>query len=146
MADISDKYRFPNREEKQLGPELVGKKVAIYWDGDKVYYPATLTSYNENTQKFCVEYEEDSTNEKYDEDLKSSGWKIWGGTEAEYAAERANKVRGIFRISTLYLLSFSGLDSSPIKSGACLKSYEAFSLDISLHIRGHLIRIFVFCI
>ena len=89
---MSDHYRFPTREEKQLGPELVGKKIAIYWDGDKVYYPGFVTGYDESTHKFEVEYEEDSTHEKFDEDLRTSGWKIWGGTDAEYAAERENKV------------------------------------------------------
>lgn len=93
---MSDNYRFPTREEKQLGAELVGKKIAIYWDGDKVYYPGIVTGYDEITQKVWVEYEENDSGEKYSEDLRSSGWKIWGGTDAEYAAEREIKVCLIF--------------------------------------------------
>lgn len=93
---MSDNYRFPTREEKQYGVELVGKKIAIYWDGDDVYYPGVVTGFDENTQKFTVEYEEDSTNEKYMEDLKSSSWKIWAGTDDEYVAEREKKVCRVF--------------------------------------------------
>lgn len=89
MADL---YRFPTREEKQFGQELVGKKITIYWDGDNVFYPCTVIEFDSSNGKFNVEYEENSDGEKYSEDLKTSTWKIWAGTEEEYAIERDNKV------------------------------------------------------
>lgn len=70
----------------------MGKKITIFWDGDVVYYPCTIVGYDGPSDKFLVEYEENNTGERYTEDLRSSNWKIWAGTDAEYAAECENKV------------------------------------------------------
>lgn len=93
---MTDAYRFPSRDEKLLGQELIGKKITIFWDGDNVFYPCTVTGYDGSNGKFTVEYEENSSGEKYTEDLKSSTWKIWAGTDEEYAAEIEIKVLPTF--------------------------------------------------
>lgn len=93
---MTDSYRFPSRDEKLLGQELIGKKITIFWDGDNVFYPCTVTGFDGSNGKFTVEYEENSSGEKYTEDLKSSSWKIWAGTDEEYAAEREIKVLPTF--------------------------------------------------
>ena len=47
---------------------------------------------------FNVEYEDNSDGEKYSEDFNTSTWKIWAGSEEEYAIERDNKVSPCFCI------------------------------------------------
>lgn len=101
---MADKYRIPSAEEKQLGQELIGKKITIFWDGDNVFYPCIVTEYDATNDKFGVVYEENSTGEKYTEDLKSSAWKIWAGTDAEYATEWENKVTPLFCFKTMEIL------------------------------------------
>jgi hypothetical protein len=93
MSD--SKYRLPTEEEKRQGAGLSGSKIAIWWDGDSMFYPCVVKSYDEKSGKFSVLYEEDNTGEQYEEDLNTSTWKIWAGTEQEYLTERILKVSSV---------------------------------------------------
>ena len=89
---MSDNYRVPSATEIVLRQELINAKISIFWDGDNVYYPCTITGYDEITDKFSVVYEENDSGEVYLEDLRTSTWKIWSGTESEFIAQRNTKV------------------------------------------------------
>lgn len=94
---MSVQYRSPTAEEKTQNHELVGKRISIFWDGDNVYYPGLVTAYDPNGDKFSVVYEESSPGEVYTEDLRSSTWKIWSGTDEEYAATLEMKVNRLLQ-------------------------------------------------
>lgn len=85
-------YRLPTAEEKAQKHELVGKRISIFWDGDNVYYPGLVTAYDANGDNFSVVYDEGNPGEVYTEDLRNGTWKIWSGTDEEYAATVELKV------------------------------------------------------
>lgn len=82
---MSDGYREPTEDEKVLGEGLVGSQIEIYWDGDFVFYPCKVTKYDATNSKYSVIYENDDTGVEYIEDLDSSQWRIWDGSEEDYA-------------------------------------------------------------
>lgn len=89
---MSDQYRLPTSEEKLLKSELIGRKVSIFWDGDDVFYPGTVTGYDAARDSFSVVYDENSSGEVYTEDFKTTTWKLWCGTDEEYAKQIELKV------------------------------------------------------
>ena len=89
---MTDHYRFPTAEEKLLKGDLTGRKISIFWDGDNLYYPGVVSGYNEKNGHYLVTYDENDSDEPYDEDLKNSKWKIWNGSDEDYAQHVAMKV------------------------------------------------------
>ena len=71
---------------------LIGAQIEIYWDGDLVYYPCKVCRYDDATKKYWVLYENDETGGEYEEDLLTSKWRIWAGTEEEFNANKIIKV------------------------------------------------------
>jgi len=80
---MDSKFEFPNEVEINWRDELVGKHIAIYWDGDQTYFPCTVVKYDGQRDKFHVFYESDQR-KKYIENLRRTAWKIWKGSEEEY--------------------------------------------------------------
>lgn len=70
-------YRDPTEEEKRNPSSLIGSRVAIWWDGDNVFYPCQLLTYNSVTSTCMVLYENDATNQQYEENLNETRWKLW---------------------------------------------------------------------
>jgi len=70
-------FRDPVEEEKRNLSTLIGQRVAIWWDGDHVFYPARLLTFNPITLTFMVIYDNDATNQQYEENLNNSIWKLW---------------------------------------------------------------------
>ncbi|CAG9464975.1 unnamed protein product [Pedinophyceae sp. YPF-701] len=46
------------RARKLYGPEVVGRKVRIWWDGDACYYPASIIGFNGGTGQHRLLYED----------------------------------------------------------------------------------------
>ena len=69
-------FRYPTVDEKNLGSALVGRSVAIYWDGDDAFYPATVISFTEESHRYIVRYLNDETGAEYEENLNETPWKI----------------------------------------------------------------------
>lgn len=84
MEDLDSKFEFPNQAEINWGPELVGRHISIFWDGDQVYFPCTVVKFDDQRDKIHVLYENDPTGRKYVESLRRTVWKLWKGTEEEY--------------------------------------------------------------
>lgn len=101
---MSDQYRIPTNEEKSQKQDLIGKKITIFWDGDDVYYPGVVKGYDEKDDKYSVLYDGDISGEVYTEDLVQSAWKIWAGTDEEYARQMENKV---YHNIALYLYHYA---------------------------------------
>lgn len=74
------RFESPSATERAYGVELVGQFVGIWWDGDNVFYPARILSYEPEQDKFTVLYENDDSGGQYSEDLHQSVWKIWRGS------------------------------------------------------------------
>ena len=74
-------YRDPSQEELSDANSVIGKRVAIFWDGNGVYFFAEIISYDAETQRHRARYEasEDSDEAEEEEDLKASIWKVWAG-------------------------------------------------------------------
>jgi hypothetical protein len=89
---MSSQFRSPTAEEKASKGELIGKRISIFWDGDNVFYPGVISGYDEKADNFSVIYDEGNDGEVYTEDLRASTWKIWEGTDEEYAATVDTKV------------------------------------------------------
>ena len=70
-------FRDPMEEEKLNLSALVGQRVAIWWDGDSVFYTCRLLTFNPITSTFMVLYDNDTNNQHYEENLNNSAWKIW---------------------------------------------------------------------
>ena len=71
-------YRDPSDDEKTFAQDgLNGKKIAIFWDGDDVYYTGSIVSYDTENNLFKVKYENDDSSTLYDENLSTSKWMIW---------------------------------------------------------------------
>lgn len=92
---MSELYRVPTAEEKLQKHELVGRKISIFWDGDNVFYPGIIKGYDEKTDAFSVVYDEGGDEEAYTEDLRTSTWKIWSGSDEEYAKAVEVKVSSL---------------------------------------------------
>lgn len=69
-------FRDCLEEDRNCGDELSGCKISIYWDGDNVYYPGTVISFDSNSKKHSVVYDNDDSNLEYEEDLLVSQWKV----------------------------------------------------------------------
>lgn len=89
---MHEQYCDPLPEEADSKEGLVGARITIYWDGDDAYYPCRVIEYVPESQQHVVLYEKDSSDAKYPEDLKSSKWKIWRGSDEEYEAMLATMV------------------------------------------------------
>lgn len=73
----------PTTLEQQWGEDLVDKCIAVYWDGDNVYYPCTVTRYEVERDRFSVVYLNDSAGGEYAENLRKISWKLWRGSKEE---------------------------------------------------------------
>lgn len=80
FRDLSESERI-----NMANKSLVGHHISIFWDGDSVFYPCTVKSYDENSGKHMVLYLNDESGELYDEDLRNSKWRLWEGTEEDFA-------------------------------------------------------------
>lgn len=74
--EVIDTFTPPTDEERQWSVNLVGWRISIYWDGDDVFYPALVTKYDNESDKFLVLYENDDTGIQYVEDLRHLTWKL----------------------------------------------------------------------
>ena len=50
-------YRDPSQEELSDANSVIGKRVAIFWDGNGVYFFAEIISYDAETQRHRARYE-----------------------------------------------------------------------------------------
>ena len=89
---MSDNYRAPSATEAAFRQELVGSKITIFWDGDNAFYPCIVKGYDDKTDTFSVLYEENDNGEVYSENLRTSKWKIWDGSDADFVPEPNNQV------------------------------------------------------
>lgn len=89
---ISDGYVTPDPTLLQYGRQLVGERITIYWDGDDVFYPARILDFIEDTNMYKVVYENDESEMIYEENLTTSTWKIWRGSDEEYMKMLENMV------------------------------------------------------
>lgn len=85
-------FESPSATERSYGAELVGSLIVVFWDGDNVYYPAKVVSYENEQDKFNVLYENDDSGGLYSEDLRQSVWKIWRGSHEQMQQYFQNKV------------------------------------------------------
>jgi hypothetical protein len=69
-------YRALSEEEKVSGPKLIGSKIAIFWDGDDLFYPGTVTAFREETNTHLVKYDTGENDEVYEESTRDSVWLI----------------------------------------------------------------------
>lgn len=70
-------FRNPTKEERSGDERLVNQRIAIYWDGDNVYYPGRVVSYNAEAATAQVLYENDESGEQYEESLAEVRWLLW---------------------------------------------------------------------
>jgi hypothetical protein len=87
-------YRSPSDDEKSNQDSLKGRKIAIFWDGDDVYYTGVVVTSDSANNKFQVAYDNDNSGELYDEKLAESVWMIWDDNcedSPEYLAKKVNK-------------------------------------------------------
>ena len=80
-----DCYRDPNEVESTFTTQLVNRRISIYWDGDDVYYSATVVGYTVRTNTHLIEYDNDDGTIR-EEVLNTQSWKIWTGTTAQFQA------------------------------------------------------------
>eukprot|EP01041_Mallomonas_annulata_P003345 gene3345-6619_t len=85
-----ENYQKPSIDERSLGQNLAGRHIDIFWDGDNVYYPATIIGYSSEKKLYTVRYDEGD--EEFEEDLANIEWRLWNGTEEEYHALKAAQV------------------------------------------------------
>lgn len=83
-------FRDPSEEEKRNEDDLTGRKIAIFWDGDDVFYNGEIVSYDSVKKVFMVKYDNDSTGEVYEENLFATVWKIWDD-KSEDSPDYVNK-------------------------------------------------------
>lgn len=84
IASFTNQFGKPTPQEVVLGEQLIGKKIAILWDGDKVFYPASIIKYDPSSRAYTVVYHKDESGSEYVENLLKTVWKIWRGTDAEF--------------------------------------------------------------
>lgn len=83
---LPNHFDKPSTVEINSGFELVGRKIAILWDGDKVFYPAVIARHDPSNGAFVVKYHNDDSDAEYLENLRKTVWKIWRGTDDEFVA------------------------------------------------------------
>lgn len=86
VALLPNHFDKPSAVEINSGLELVGRKIAILWDGDKVFYPAVIARHDPSNGAFVVKYHNDESDAEYLENLRKTVWKIWRGTDEEFVA------------------------------------------------------------
>ena len=78
-------FRDVTKEDKSSGDKLINKIISIYWDGDKIYYPCEILSYDSNSNIYNVKYF--GGNEEDNENLVKTKWRLWTGTKDEFLAQ-----------------------------------------------------------
>ena len=72
---------------------MTGKRIQVYWDGDKVFYSAVIRGYVKESGAYVVVYDSDSATEiPVLEDLKSQPLnyvKVWRGDDDQYEIYRS---------------------------------------------------------
>ena len=88
VKSLNSKNNFfpPRAEENNATRALVGRRISIYWDGDRVFFPAKVLDYRDSDGKHVVKYDNDADGDVYDELLRGQKWRIWRGTDAEFDA------------------------------------------------------------
>jgi hypothetical protein len=92
MADL---FSEPGGEQQFYTTELIGKRIAIFWDGDDTYFSAMVVSYNLTENQHYVKYDNDDTSDLYPEALDNQPWKIWGGNEDEFLKYNEKKMEEV---------------------------------------------------
>lgn len=73
---------------------MVGKHIQVYWDGDKVFYPAVVRGYVKESGVYLVVYDGDGDSAAQTaENLKSQPLnyvKVWRGDDEQYDIYRAS--------------------------------------------------------
>lgn len=92
MADL---FCEPGGEQQFSTTELIGKRIAIFWDGENTYFSATVISFNLTESKHYVRYDNDDTSDLYPEILNDQPWKIWGGSEDEFLSYNEKKMEEV---------------------------------------------------
>jgi hypothetical protein len=97
---MNENFVVPTEDERNSKESLVGWRITIYWDGDDAFYPCRVMSYDPATGQHNVQYENDNSSIPYAENLTTSNWKAWRGSDDDYAIMLASMVGR-------YLLSLS---------------------------------------
>jgi hypothetical protein len=92
---MSDMFCEPGGEQQFYTTELIGKRIAIFWDGDDTYFSAMVISFNLTENKHYVRYDNDDTSDLYPEALDDQPWKIWGGNEDEFLKYNEKKMEEV---------------------------------------------------
>eukprot|EP01038_Epipyxis_sp_PR26KG_P004667 gene4667-6556_t len=127
-------YRDPTDEEiaKLDNPEdVVNNKIAIWWDGDNIYYPGIIAGYNPRKNHFRVKYDNDTSGIIYDEDLSSTKWRIFDenligktlGLEGDPNHKVAKKANSKLSYAGMVLESIIDMNE---KSGSSLQSIRKY--------------------
>lgn len=98
---LPNQFEKPSLQEVYGGEGLIGKKIAILWDGDKVFYPANIIRYDPSTQAYTVCYHKDDSGSEYAENLKKTVWKVWRGSDEEFEAYFNQEVGENFILPTI---------------------------------------------
>ena len=85
-------FRAPRAEEVSDPGALVGRRVEIYWDGDRRHYSGRVLGFDDTSRQHSVQYD-DGDEDPYDEDLLgTSAWRIFEGDEEAFQAMRVLQV------------------------------------------------------
>ena len=70
-------FRDPTPTEKALSSDLIGKRVEIFWDGDNIFYSGRIKGYKSRNGTHAVLYDNDETGKIYEENLRTSVWRVY---------------------------------------------------------------------
>jgi hypothetical protein len=106
---MSASFRDPTAEEvASSGESLVGRRISLWWDGDQVFYPCRVVSFDSNSGIINVKYDNDDGGPICEERLENQAWKIWSGTDEEFEVYNQEKIQVLqykIRAPILSLLS-----------------------------------------
>jgi hypothetical protein len=100
---IPHQFTKPTLNEVQGPTSLIGAKIAIFWDGDQVFYPCMIMNHDPVKTRFIVKYENDEGGAEYAENLRVTPWILWRGTTEEYYEYFKRTVSAIFSINLPYV-------------------------------------------
>jgi hypothetical protein len=91
---MSASFRDPTPEEAASSGEiLVGRRISLWWDGDEVFYPCKVISFDSNSDIINVKYDNDDSGPICEERLGNQSWKIWTGTDEEFEVYNQEKIQ-----------------------------------------------------
>lgn len=108
-TQMSSHFRDPTPDELAASAgDLVGRRISLWWDGDEVFYPCKVVSFDESTGVINVKYDNDDAGPICEEKLENQAWKIWTGTDEDFEVyNRENTKVWIYAIYTEILAKCS---------------------------------------